>query len=38
MPERYYEQRHFIEDISLYFEQMGIPRMAGSSPTRRSNP
>jgi len=29
MPERYYEQRHFIEDISLYFEQMGIPRMAG---------
>ncbi len=29
MPERYYEQRHFIEDISLYFEQMGLPRMAG---------
>ena len=29
MPERYYEQRHFIEDISLYFEQMGVPRMAG---------
>lgn len=29
MPERYYEQRHFVEDISLYFEQMGIPRMAG---------
>lgn len=29
MPERYYEQKHFIEDISLYFEQMGIPRMAG---------
>jgi DNA-binding transcriptional regulator GbsR (MarR family) len=26
---RYYEQRHFIEDISLYFEQMGLPRMAG---------
>lgn len=29
MPERYYEQKHFVEDISLYFEQMGIPRMAG---------
>ena len=29
MPERYYEQKHFIEDISLYFEQMGLPRMAG---------
>lgn len=29
MPERYYEEKHFIEDISLYFEQMGIPRMAG---------
>ena len=29
MPERYYEKRHFIEDISLYFEQMGLPRMAG---------
>jgi DNA-binding transcriptional regulator GbsR (MarR family) len=29
MPERYYEQGHFIEDISLYFEQMGLPRMAG---------
>ncbi len=29
MPEHYYEKRHFIEDISLYFEQMGIPRMAG---------
>jgi DNA-binding transcriptional regulator GbsR (MarR family) len=29
MSERYYEQKHFIEDISLYFEQMGIPRMAG---------
>jgi DNA-binding transcriptional regulator GbsR (MarR family) len=27
--ERYYEERHFIEDISLYFEQMGLPRMAG---------
>lgn len=29
MSERYYEQKHFIEDISLYFEQMGLPRMAG---------
>jgi DNA-binding transcriptional regulator GbsR (MarR family) len=29
MAERYYEQKHFIEDISLYFEQMGMPRMAG---------
>ena len=29
MPERYYEQKHFVEDISLYFEQMGIPRMSG---------
>jgi DNA-binding transcriptional regulator GbsR (MarR family) len=29
MPELYYEQKHFIEDISLYFEQMGLPRMAG---------
>ena len=29
MPDRYYEKRHFIEDISLYFEQMGLPRMAG---------
>jgi DNA-binding transcriptional regulator GbsR (MarR family) len=26
---RYYEERHFIEDISLYFEQMGLPRTAG---------
>lgn len=26
---RYYEGKHFIEDISLYFEQMGLPRMAG---------
>jgi len=26
---RYYEQQHFIEDISLYFEQMGLPRTAG---------
>jgi DNA-binding transcriptional regulator GbsR (MarR family) len=23
------EQRHFVEDFSLYFEQMGYPRMAG---------
>jgi len=29
VPEQYYEQKHFIEDISLYFEQMGMPRMAG---------
>ena len=29
MTERYYEEKHFIEDISLYFEQMGLPRMAG---------
>jgi DNA-binding transcriptional regulator GbsR (MarR family) len=29
MAERYYEERHFIEDIALYFEQMGLPRMAG---------
>jgi len=29
MPERYYAEKHFIEDISLYLEQMGLPRMAG---------
>jgi len=29
MPERYYEEKHFIEDISLYFEQMGLSGMAG---------
>lgn len=29
MPDRYYEEKHFIEDISLFFEQMGLPRMAG---------
>lgn len=29
MPDRFYEEKHFIEDISLYFEQMGMPRMAG---------
>jgi len=26
---RYFEEKHFIEDISLYFEQMGLPRTAG---------
>jgi DNA-binding transcriptional regulator GbsR (MarR family) len=26
---RYYEEKHFVEDIGLYFEQMGLPRMAG---------
>jgi len=26
---RYYGEMHFVEDISLYFEQMGLPRMAG---------
>jgi len=25
----YFEEKHFVEDISLYFEQMGLPRMAG---------
>jgi DNA-binding transcriptional regulator GbsR (MarR family) len=25
----YFEERHFVEDISLYFEQMGLPRTAG---------
>jgi DNA-binding transcriptional regulator GbsR (MarR family) len=29
MPERYYEEKHFVEDTSLFFEQMGFPRMAG---------
>jgi len=29
MPERYYEKKHFVEDISLCFEQVGVPRMAG---------
>lgn len=29
MQEHYFEEKHFIEDISLYFEQMGLPRMAG---------
>ena len=26
---RYYEEQHFVEDISLYFDQMGLPRTAG---------
>ena len=26
---RHLEERHFIEDIGLFFEQMGMPRMAG---------
>lgn len=26
---RYFEEMHFVEDISLYFEQMGLPRTAG---------
>lgn len=29
MPSRYYDKKHFIEDISLFFEEMGLPRMAG---------
>jgi DNA-binding transcriptional regulator GbsR (MarR family) len=29
MPDQYYEEKHFIEDISLFFEQMGLPRIAG---------
>ena len=24
-----FDRRHFVEDISLYFEQMGLPRTAG---------
>jgi len=24
-----FDERHFVEDISLYFEQMGLPRTAG---------
>ena len=27
--ERFFEEKHFVEDISLYFEQMGLPRTAG---------
>jgi hypothetical protein len=23
------EQKHFVEDVGLFFEQMGLPRMAG---------
>jgi DNA-binding transcriptional regulator GbsR (MarR family) len=26
---RYFAEKHFVEDISLYFEQMGLPRTAG---------
>jgi DNA-binding transcriptional regulator GbsR (MarR family) len=26
---RYFEEKRFVEDISLYFEQMGLPRTAG---------
>jgi len=26
---RYFEEKHFVEAISLYFEQMGLPRTAG---------
>ena len=29
MPGRYFEEKHFVEDISLFFEQMGLPRTAG---------
>ncbi len=29
MPDQYFEVKHFVEDISLFFEQMGLPRMAG---------
>jgi DNA-binding transcriptional regulator GbsR (MarR family) len=29
MTEQFYEEKHFIEDISLYFEEMGLPRTAG---------
>ena len=24
-----FEERHFIEDVALFFEQMGLPRMGG---------
>ena len=27
--QRYFDEKHFIEDISLFFEQMGLPRTAG---------
>jgi DNA-binding transcriptional regulator GbsR (MarR family) len=29
MPERYYEKKYSVEDVSLYFEQVGIPHMSG---------
>lgn len=29
MPGYSLEERHFVEDIGLFFEQMGLPRMAG---------
>lgn len=29
MRDLFFEKRHFIEDMSLSFEQMGLPRMAG---------
>lgn len=28
-PKKPFEATHFIEDIGLFFEQMGLPRMAG---------
>jgi len=28
-PKLVLEEKHFIEDIGLFFEQMGLPRMAG---------
>ncbi len=31
-----FEEMHFIEDIGLFFEQMGMPRMAGDSRIRHS--
>ncbi len=27
--QRQLEERHFVEDVGLFFEQMGFPRMAG---------
>jgi DNA-binding transcriptional regulator GbsR (MarR family) len=26
---RHMEERHFVEDVALFFEEMGFPRMAG---------
>lgn len=26
---RYFEEKHLVEDFGLYFEQMGLPRLAG---------